>query len=189
MHGLAVFVAAGEEDGVDDGDVLGLELAVAEPVALPVLETGAESVALAVAEEAGLVLAGGEPDGEPGGLLDGDDVGVHDGAGAVVGAWEAAWLAVSGGLPPWDAPGALGPAAGRPAVVAPVMAPVPPLLALPPALVLCPDITVELSCTMACRSGGTAMATPAANTAQANASAGRSIRSRQSHWDRDRDRD
>jgi hypothetical protein len=56
-----------------------------------------------------------------------------------------------------------------------------PLFALPPPVFeLCPDSTVELSWTMAWRSGGTARATPAANTMQANASAGRSIMSRRS---------
>ena len=57
-----------------------------------------------------------------------------------------------------------------------------PLLALPPpVLELCPeDSTPELNWTRAWRKVGTAMATPAANTAQANASAGRSIRSRKS---------
>ncbi|HEY1624429.1 MAG TPA: hypothetical protein VGG16_11585 [Streptosporangiaceae bacterium] len=70
-------------------------------------------------------------------------------------------------------------------MVTPVMALASPLLALPPpTLELCPDRTLELSWTMAWRSGGTATATPAANTAQAKASAGRSIRSRKSQRDR-----
>ncbi len=69
-------------------------------------------------------------------------------------------------------------AAGPPGATAPGPCPaVPPPAALPPPPLVpvgWPDRTDELSWTMACRSGGTAAATPAANTAQAIARAGRS---------------
>lgn len=65
-----------------------------------------------------------------------------------------------------------------PDVPGPAAAPGP----LPPEL--CPDSTEELSWTIACRSGGTAMATPRAKTMQATASAGRSMTSRMSQVDR-----
>jgi hypothetical protein len=48
----------------------------------------------------------------------------------------------------------------------------------PPLPELCPVSTEELSWTIACRSGGTAAATPIAKTAQATASTGRSMASR-----------
>jgi hypothetical protein len=60
---------------------------------------------------------------------------------------------------------------GIPAPVTPLPPVLPPVL--PPAV--CPVSTDELSWTMACRRGGTAAATPAANTAQTKASAGLSI--------------
>jgi len=53
---------------------------------------------------------------------------------------------------------------------------------------LCPDSTEELSWKMACRNGGTAAATPIANTAQAIASAGLSRTSRMSRPDHQLDR-
>jgi len=64
-------------------------------------------------------------------------------------------------------------AAGAPVGLgAPEPATAPPPV-LPP--VVCPVSTEELSWTMACRTCGTVAATPAANTAQTKASAGRSI--------------
>jgi hypothetical protein len=178
---LVVFFLAELADGDDDGDEAGLEVAGADAVAL----TGADAVAVAVAEPLGVgdgELAG-EVDGEPDVEGDGDEAGVQEGTGATAGAWDGLWLVSVVPVTPLPLSGLwlTGLGTGWPDAVAPVMALADPLFALPPpVLELCPDSTEELSWTMAWRSGGTARATPAANSAQANASAGRSIMSRRS---------
>jgi hypothetical protein len=125
---------------------------VAGLLAAPVLLAGAAGLVAVAAELA-------EPPGPP----------ELPGAGQVAAA-AACWLAV---VPAWRLL-LLAAAWFCPGVPGPAAAPVP----LPPEL--CPDSTEELSWTIAVRSGGTAMATPRANTMQATASAGRSMTSRTS---------
>jgi hypothetical protein len=179
-HGAAVFLAElADED--EDGDEVGLEVAVAELVALAV----ADAVELAGDETLGLALGDGVLDGELDGELeaDADGDGTHDATGtaAALGAGDGCWLPSEAGWLFRASALCAGTGAGLPDTDAPATTLAAPLFALPPpGLELCPDSTVELSCTIACRSGGTASATPAANTAQANARAGRSIMSRRS---------
>jgi hypothetical protein len=176
--------AAGDEEAED----FGVELAEAEAVPLAV----AVGVAVAVDEALGLMVGEAVPDGEwvldgePEADVDGDgdDDGVQDGSGTTAGTRDDG-LAEPSGVAPVPPPlsGLCATALGAGAwleVDAPVMALAVPLFVVPPppVLELCPDRTEELSWTMAERTVGTVMATPAANTAQAKASAGRSIMSR-----------
>jgi hypothetical protein len=166
--------AGADEDGVEAG----VGLVVGELVGLEV------GVGLVVADPVGVGLRelGGELDGVGDGDAEAGGAQV-DAAGTTAGAFAGEWVvsAVTVWLP-LSGLWAAGLGAGWPAVDAPVIALAVPLLAVPPPVPeLCPDSTVELSWTIAWRSGGTAMATPAANTAQAKASAGRSIRSRTSN--------
>jgi hypothetical protein len=186
-HGAAVVFFL-DEAGDEDGDDFGLELAEAEEVLLAV----ADAVALAVDVALGLMLGEAVPDGErvldgepaADGDGDGDDDGVQDGTGTIAGACDDGLAEPSGVAPLLPPPSGLCAtvlgAAAWPGAEVPVMALAVPLFAVPPppVLELCPDRTEELSWTMAERTVGTAMATPAANTAQAKASAGRSIMSR-----------
>jgi hypothetical protein len=179
-----------DEAGDEDGEDFGLELAEAEEVPLGV----ADAVALAVDEALGLMLGeavsdgervfDGEPEADADGDGDGDDDGVQDGTGTTAGACDDVLPEPSGVaalLPPLSGLCAAGlGAAAWPEADVPVMELAVPLFVVPPSpvLELCPDRTEELSWTMALRTVGTVIATPAANIAQANASAGRSIMSR-----------
>jgi hypothetical protein len=179
VHGLVVpEVLTGVT--VADGDEAGLEVGVAEPVGLTVADAVGLAVAVAVAVGDGVL--DGEPAGEPEAVDDGDvdGAGVQDVTGITAAAdRDGLWVSAAAVLVLPVTGAALG--VGCPVAVPPAIGVAVPLFALPlPVVELCPDSTVELSWTRAWRNGGTATATPAANTAQANASAGRSIRSRKS---------
>lgn len=174
--GLADLEAFGLLDDVDLGVVVGEEVSVAfgelesDALVVPVdgvtgglVETLAEALGLVV--DGGLVLnAGWLVFGDVRGDEVGEDDAGHEGAAA------AAWLD-SVAAP--TAPLLLAPAAAE-AASPDVPWPAPALLPLP----VCPVNTEELSCTTACRSGGTAIATPIANSAHATASMGLSMASR-----------
>jgi len=187
-HGGAAGFLAGEVDEAD-AEAVGVGLALGDVVGLTlgfglVLGEGDEEAGPELPDPLGEIVGVLLADGV--GLLAGeavlDAVAVLAGAAGLTGMHEGPgdgwWLAVvfavlvplAAGPPAPFGPGLAAAAPdglGTPEPTAPPPPDVPP--------VVCPDSTEELSWTMACRSGGTAAATPAANTAQARARAGRSM--------------
>lgn len=166
LLGDALTVEPGLCDGLDVG------LGLAGPVEVGLVPALAVLSALDEVPLDALVLVLADP--EAGAELDALP-GAHVGDGF---ATAAVLVAVPSAVWPRQAAGLLELSAGPPGATAPGPCPAVPLPAVlpppPPLPVGWPDRTDELSWTMACRSGGTAAATPAANTAQAIARAGRS---------------
>lgn len=169
------------DDAAAPAEADSLALALAPPLAEAEAEAATDCEAAMLGLTGGLVAGLDDETGED--VLAGVDVTTAPLVrGAVVANADAAADPVAHGAPAegcW-----LGAAEAPPLPLAPPAAacPAEPCPEVVPALVLelCPVSTDEPSWTMACRNGGTAMATTTANTAQAPASAGLSMSSRTS---------